>query len=321
MKPKLFTLAVAALFASATLLAQPQPIEYAPSATYLFAQRDTCDLYMDVFEPTPGSETTFQGKEKPTILWIFGGGFIRGERSHPSYLSWFKLLNDNGYRVITSDYRLGLKGKKIGMGLFQLIPSAKATIEACFELGVQDCLAAVRYIIDNKDVLGVDPNNIVVSGSSAGAMISVTAEWEVANYMPNAHILPKGWNFAGVMSFAGAIMSNKGKPKWPAEPCPQLLFHGTEDGTVFYKKVQVGRLGMFGSDAIVKCLKKQGYPYAIVRLEGHQHDIAESMLYLWPWEKRWLETNVIMGHRRIVDEWTDDPSLPSWGSATLDSLY
>lgn len=320
-KKLIILLAAVAFFASASLMAQPKPIDYSPSATYMFAQRDTCDLFMDVYEPSPGSETTFEGKEKPTILWLFGGGFIGGERSSPRYLSWFKLMNDNGYRIITSDYRPALKGKKMGFGLFQLIPTAKNTIEACFEVGVQDCFSAVVYIIENKDALGVDPDNIVLAGSSAGAMIAVTAEWELVNRMPNAEVLPEGWNFAGVMSFAGAIMSNQGKPKWNKEPCQQLLFHGTEDGTVFYKKLQLGKLGIFGSSALADGLKKQNYPYVIVRLAGHQHDIAESMLYLWPWEKRWLETNIIQGHKRIVDEWTFDPSLPSWGSATLDSLY
>lgn len=321
MKKFLFLLALAALLAPAALSAQPKPIDYSPSATYMFAHRDTCDLFMDVYDPAPGSETTFEGKAKPTILWLFGGGFVGGERSNPKYLSWFKLMNDNGYRIITADYRPALKGKKMGFGLFQLIPTAKMTIEACCEIGVQDCFSAVEYILQNKEALGVDPDNIVLSGSSAGAMIAVTAEWEIANAMPNAKVLPAGWNFIGVMSFSGAIMSNRGKPKWAVEPCQQLLFHGTEDGTVFYKKMQVGKLGMFGTSAIVDRLKKQNYPYVVVRLDGHQHDIAESMLYLWPWEKRWLETNIIQGHKRISDEWTADPSLPSWGAATLGSLY
>ena len=319
---KIFLLTASAiLLIPSLLLAQPKPIDYSPTATYFFARKDTCNLYMDVYEPAPGSETTFEGKDKPTILWLFGGGFIGGERSAPQYLSWFKLLNDNGYRIITADYRPALKGKDVGFGLFSLIPTAKATVDACCEVGVQDCFDAVNYILENKDALGVDPDNIVLSGSSAGAMIAVTAEWEIANGMPNARVLPEGFNFAGIMSFAGAIMSNQGKPAWKTAPCQQLLFHGTEDSTVKYTKIQVGNLGIFGSDAIVTQLKKQDYPYVIIRIDGHRHDIAESMLYLWPWEKHWLEVNIIQGHNRIADEWTCDPSLPSWDAATLDSLY
>ena len=35
--------------------------------TYFFAQRDTCNLFMDVYNPSRQSERTFQGKAKPTI--------------------------------------------------------------------------------------------------------------------------------------------------------------------------------------------------------------------------------------------------------------
>ena len=48
--------------------------------TYLVAQRDTCDLYMDLYEPAviPG-DTLY----RPTILYVFGGGFITGRRDDP----------------------------------------------------------------------------------------------------------------------------------------------------------------------------------------------------------------------------------------------
>ena len=62
-------------FASVSLSAQEL------SGTYMVAQRDTCDLYMDVYLPAPGSQTTIDGKAKPTILFVFGGGFITGSRN------------------------------------------------------------------------------------------------------------------------------------------------------------------------------------------------------------------------------------------------
>ena len=309
-----------ALLVPAELAAQPPLIDYAPSATYFFAQKDTVDLYMDVYDPAPGSELTFQGKAKPTILWFFGGGFIMGERSAPNYLCWFKQLNDNGYRVITADYRISLKGERLRFDPLHIAKTARKFVNASCEVGVQDCFSAVRYIIDNADALGVDPSNIVVAGSSAGALIAVTAEWEIANHMPNAAVLPEGFNFAGVMSFAGGIMTDKGAPKWASEPCPQLFFHGTDDTLVNYKKVQVLKLGIFGASALVDRLKKQGYSYNIVRLEERGHDVADSMYFLWQWEKTWLEQNVILGIRRITDETVNDPSMPGWWNEPLDVL-
>lgn len=321
---KFFPAAAFALFF--TLLgahAQSQPINYPPDATYLFASRDTCDLFMDVYDPAPGSETAFEGKPKPAILWLFGGGFIGGDRSNAAYLPWFKLLNDNGYRVITADYRLGLKGQKMGFGLFTIVPTAKKVVQACSEMGVQDLFSAVCYILDNADALGVEKDNIVVAGSSAGAMISVTAEWEICNGMQNAAVLPAGWNFAGVMSFAGAVMSDRGAPAWNEEPCPHLLFHGTADRIVSYTKIKAGRLGIFGSSSLADRLSRQDIPCCIVRFEGHGHEIASSMLELWPWEKRWLETNIILGVSRASDELTDDPAIPfpAWAAVSAKDIY
>ncbi len=299
------------------------PADFAPSATYLFASRDTCELFLDVYDPAPGSETAIDGKAKPAILWLFGGGFVSGERSHPHYLPWFKLLCDNGYRVITADYRLGLKGQKMGFGLFSIIPSAKKVVEACAEIGVQDLFSAVTYILDNADALGVDKDKIVVAGSSAGAMISVTAEWEICNGMPNASVLPQGWNFAGVMSFSGAIMSDRGTPSWKERPCPQLLFHGTADKIVPYNKTQVFKIGMFGSSSLAKQLRKRGYPCSIIRFEGHSHEIASSMLELWSWEKQWLEEEVVGGTPWENDELVTDSGIPipDWTSASYKTLY
>lgn len=320
---KILSIVLVAAFAAPLVRAQSESAEYPDVATYLFAELDTCRLYMDVYEPAEGSETYYEGVSKPTILWLFGGGFVTGERSSPQYLPWFRLLNDNGYRVITVDYRPALRGKKIGFGPGSIVSTAKATVEACSEVGCRDLFTAVNYIITNKDALGVDPDNMVLAGSSAGAMISVTAEWEICNGMPNASMLPAGFNFKGVMSFSGAIMSDRGKPSWDRKPCQQLFFHGTDDTIVNYNKTQFFKLGIFGSSQLVERLKKQGYPYCIVRFEGHKHDIASSMLELWPWEKRWLEVNVMGGRERISDEWTEDPGIPvrSAPGENLDGLY
>ena len=52
------------------------------SGTYMYAQRDTCDLFFDVYDPVPGAETTYEGHQKPTLLFVYGGGFVGGFRSN-----------------------------------------------------------------------------------------------------------------------------------------------------------------------------------------------------------------------------------------------
>ena len=285
--------------------------------TYKVAQRDTCDLYMDMYEPVaiPG-DTLY----RPTILYVFGGGFITGQRDDPWVLPWFKLLNENGYRVVSVDYRLGLKGIRMRFDLFHLIQSAGYT-KAAVDMGVEDVFAAVRYLSDHPE-LGVDMDHIVIAGSSAGAMISLSSELEACNRTVRAEILPEGFHFAGVMSFAGAIMSDTGKPAYKRTPCPQLLIHGTKDGAVTYEKMGFGRWGMFGSSYLVeKVLQPAGYAYQFYRYVGHTHDMAANMLANWPEEKRFLEVSVIGGKPLTIDCTIDDPMMPVFRGYTLDDIY
>ena len=293
---------------------------FAQKSTYKVAQSDTCDLFMDVYDPViiPGDTLN-----RPTILFVFGGGFVMGQRDDPWILPWFKLLNENGYRVVSVDYRLGLKGVKMKFDLFHLLQSADYTKKAV-DMGVEDVFASVRYLCDNAEELGIDPNNIVICGSSAGAMISLSSELEACNRTSRAAILPEGFHFAGVMSFAGAIMSDSGKPAYKRTPCPQLLIHGTKDGAVAYEKMGFGRRGMFGSSYLVeKVLKPAGYTYQIYRYVGHSHDMSANMMANWPEEKRFLEVAVMGGNKLVIDSTVEDPTMPVIGAAsvTLDDIY
>ena len=308
------------LSAALLLIAGIAALAQNPAGIYRFAQRETTDLYLDVYAPTPGSDPTFEGHAKPTILFVFGGGFVTGARSEPGYMPWFKILNDNGYRVITVDYRLGLKGVDMKFNLLHLTGTAKKTKRAV-DMGVEDVFSAVRFICDNAQALGVDPDNIVLAGSSAGAMISLSSEYEICNRSERTAVLPEGFRFAGVMAFAGAIMSDHGTPSYRTEPCPQLLLHGTADETVKYGKMKLFRWGLFGTDALSKIYRKNGYDCNILRYKDHGHDIASHFVACWPEEKRFLEVNVMGGHRRIVDALIDDPTIEKWEAPTLDSLY
>ena len=213
---KHFSAIILVFLAALTASAQRVRIDITPSGEYMFAQRDTCQLFMSVYDPAPESDTRFEGKAKPTILFIFGGGFISGDRNSRGYLPWFRKYNDNGYKVITIDYRLGLKGAgNVGAGNV-------GTIYNAIQIGVEDLFSATSYIIENAEALDVDPSNIVVSGSSAGAMIAMQAEWHICNRSGHAGMLPEGFNYAGIMPFSGAILSREGKIRFAKEPAPVL---------------------------------------------------------------------------------------------------
>lgn len=280
-----------------------QEPEIKPNGTYLFVQRDTCDLFMDVYDPAEGSETSAFGIGKPTIIFMFGGGFIQGTRDDADYLKWFRMMTENGYRIISIDYRLGLKGSdKVGVAQVNVLDKA-------IHLAVEDLFSATTFIIDNAEQLGVDPGNIVISGSSAGAISVMQAEYEIANRTEWASVLPSGFNYAGVMSFSGAILSREGKVDFKDDPCPTLMLHGTADKLVPYEQIKVFNLGFFGGGKLVERFKKYGLSYNMYHFIDYGHEIAVSMDTTVDLQIRFLETNVMQKKQRIVEAWLSDPDV------------
>ena len=298
MKKTIFTFI---LLMTGILSASAQNTILEPDGTYLYERSDTCDLFLDVYNPAKGSETTLMGKEKPAVIFMFGGGFIRGTRDDQSYNSWFRMLTENGYRVISIDYRLGLKGSsKVGIAQVNVLDKA-------IHMAVEDLFSATNFIIENADQFGVDPSNLVISGSSAGAITVMQAEYEIANSTEWASVLPEGFNYAGVMSFSGAILSRKGPVKYAEEPCPTLMLHGSADKLVPYKKIAFFNLGFYGGGALVKRFKKFGYDYNMYHFKDYGHEIAGSMYSTLDLQLKFLENNVIQGEERIIEAWISDP--------------
>ena len=291
----------AALVAAFTLEAQEKQIS--PDGTYMFVKRDTCDLYLDVYNPAEGSQTSVAGKEKPTVIFMFGGGFIRGTRDDQSYNYWFRKMTENGYRIISIDYRLGLKGStKVGVAQVNVLDKA-------IHMAVEDLFSATQFIIDNAETLGVDPANIVISGSSAGAITVMQAEYEISNMTKWASVLPAGFNYAGVMSFSGAILSREGKVDYKNRPCPTLMLHGTSDELVPYKQIAVFNLGFFGGGKLVERFAKFGFNYNMYHFTDYGHEIAMSMATTMDLQFKFLENNVMQNKMRIVEAWIDDPDV------------
>ena len=283
-----------------------------PDGTYVYEKRDTCDLFMDVYDPADGSDETFMGHRKPTIIFMFGGGFVGGQRDNQSYNSWFRQLTENGYRVISIDYRLGLKGaSKMGIAQVNLLDKA-------IHMAVEDLFSATNFILENAEQLGVERDNIVISGSSAGAITVMQAEYEVDNRTSYASVLPQDFNYAGVMSFAGAILSRKGKVKYETAPCPTMMLHGTADKIVPYRQIAVFNLGFYGGGKLVERFQKFGYDYNMFHFTDYGHEIASSMYTTFDLQLDFLEKNVIQGKKRIIEAWISDPDV--WKGSQLKSL-
>ena len=207
---------------------------------------------------------------RPCMIFAFGGGFVKGVRNHEYYSIYFERLAREGIVVVSIDYRLGLKNLDADGGMVAMI----GAFDNAVNMAVEDMYCATTFVIANSQEWAVDTTKIMLSGSSAGAIAAVQAEWMRANGAWRAQVLPKDFRYAAVVSCAGAIFSIKGKPKFDATPAPMLLFHGTSDKNVPYDHASMFGVGFYGSAYIVKQLNKLGSPYWFYSAEYVDHKMA-----------------------------------------------
>lgn len=254
--------------------------------TFHYATHQGQELLLDRYSVEGGDEA------RPCMIFAFGGGFVGGQRDHEYYSIYFDRLAKAGIVVVSIDYRLGLKDLPSDIGIVGMIGKMQNAVT----IAVEDIYCATNFVVANAGAWGVDTSKIMLSGSSAGAIASLQAEWMRCNGDERATVLPEGFRYAGVVSCAGAIFTTHGKPKFDAEPAPMLLFHGTSDSNVPYNKASVMGVGFYGSKYVAKQLKKIDAPYYFYSAEYVDHILAGTPL----WERcdlilQFIEDYVIEG--------------------------
>lgn len=198
---------------------------------------------------------------RPAVIFVFGGAFGAGTRDRDIYLKFYNDLLDDGWDVFAIDYRLGMTKKYFSKYEKMNIKAGIALLSNAIGMAVEDTLTATKYILDNAQRMEIDTTKLVLSGSSAGAITALQAEYMICNSHETASLLPQGFNYAGLISFAGAIFSTHGKPKWKSSPCPVMLFHGNSDSSVPFRKAAIFGIGMYGSQLLYEQFKKLNTPY------------------------------------------------------------
>lgn len=232
--------------------------------TRLFAEKDGQELKMDIYS----SDSAFTSKQ-PCLMFVFGGGFKEGTRDAERYNAYFHYFAKRGFKVVSIDYRLGMKDAK-APGLFNTQP-----IQNAIALAVSDIYSATNYLLKHANELNIDITRIIISGSSAGAITVLQADYEKRDQKESAKVLPSSFQYAGVISFAGAIFSKEGTPSYTIKPAPTLFFHGSADKLVPYNQIRFFKMGMFGSKPLSKRFKEQGYPHMFYTMEGVGHEVAD----------------------------------------------
>jgi acetyl esterase/lipase len=124
-----------------------------------------------IYEPTAG------GGDRPCLIWAHGGGFLGGDLDMRE-ADWTarEVCARAGAVVVSVDYRLAVDG-------------------VCYPVPHDDTVAAVTWVRDNAEALGIDGSRIAVGGASAGANLTAGAVLRIRDrdgWLPSALVFVYG---------------------------------------------------------------------------------------------------------------------------------
>lgn len=115
-------------------------------------------LYLNVWKPAKA-----RGK-LPVMVWIYGGGFVNGGASPPTYSG--APLAKRGVVMVSFNYRLG----RFGFFAHPALAGDGSQRSPSGNFGYLDQLAALQWVQRNIEAFGGDPANVTIIGESAGAI-------------------------------------------------------------------------------------------------------------------------------------------------------
>ncbi len=225
----------------------------------------TDTLSMDVFIPITGDQN------KPLLVYVHGGGFSGGARDSNRNLEFCQYFVERGWVTATVSYHLTRKGKGFGCEV-----PVQDKIET-FRSSAKNIHQAVRHFLDKQSEYKINPDKVVLAGSSAGAEAVMQAVyWKETSQ----GILSDDFKYAGVVSMAGAILDIG----WitPSTAIPTQLFHGTCDPLVPYDVAshhycQPGNEGfmmLYGAKSVTDRLEAINKSFYLVTDCGGGHEWA-----------------------------------------------
>lgn len=131
----------------------------------------------------------------PGVVHLHGGGMVILEAASPTYERWRDLLAASGLVVVGVEFRNG--GGKLG--------------PYPYPAGLDDCVAATKYVLDNAERLGV--GKVLMSGESGGGNLSLATALRANR---------EGWadRLAGVYALCPFIFGN-----WHTPPADLPSLH------------------------------------------------------------------------------------------------
>lgn len=96
----------------------------------------------------------------PCVYYIHGGGMASMSCFNGMYTSWGRIIAQQGVAVAMVDFRNCQT------------PSSAPEVEP-FPAGLNDCVAGLRFVVEQAAELGIDSGHIVVAGESGGGNLTL----------------------------------------------------------------------------------------------------------------------------------------------------
>lgn len=152
------------LVATAALAQSPKaaksevtPTGFPGAETFVVRELPSEPVRLHVFKPKDWKA----GDRRPGFLWFFGGGWTTGTPANAT--GWAKWAAARGWIGIAPDYRTN--------GRWGTTPLQS----------VADGRAALRWVQDHAEELGLDPQCVAVGGNSAGSHVAL---WTAITHAP-----------------------------------------------------------------------------------------------------------------------------------------
>jgi para-nitrobenzyl esterase len=135
--------------------------EYGFLYQWIDGMHDEDCLRLNVWTPA------LDGKKRPVMFWIHGGGFFSGSsQEHPSY-DGENLVKLGDVVVVSINHRLNIHG-------FLDLSDYGDKYAASGNVGMLDIVAALEWVRDNITNFGGDKDNVTIFGQSGGGTKVIT---------------------------------------------------------------------------------------------------------------------------------------------------